>query len=71
VLRRDYSKAFTPNTCPRCDTQLKAWASLTEDEQTLAKSLPASADFPLNIRKKHRFCTRCWYEDDARNAHLA
>jgi len=62
VIRRDYSKGFTRGTCPRCDTPLKSWSDLTEDEQTLAKSLPASADFTLEARKKHRFCTRCWFE---------
>ncbi|HST53060.1 MAG TPA: hypothetical protein VLJ61_13700 [Pyrinomonadaceae bacterium] len=51
--------------CPRCgEGRLKAWYELSEDERELARRLPASADFALDERAaRHRFCTRCWYED--------
>jgi len=39
---------------------LKTWMELSEEQQMLAKRLPASAEFPAEQRKKHRFCTRCW-----------
>ncbi len=49
--------------CPRCLLPgLKTWAELTAEEQFLAVRLPASAEFTPEQRKKHRFCTRCWYE---------
>ena len=49
--------------CPRCTLPgMKTWDQLTEEEQFLALRLPASADFTPEERKKHRFCTRCWYE---------
>lgn len=41
---------------------MKRWPELTDDEKMLVKSLPLSADFNLTERKKHRFCTRCWFE---------
>jgi hypothetical protein len=41
---------------------MKTWDQLTEEEQFLALRLPASADFTPEERKKHRFCTRCWFE---------
>lgn len=49
--------------CPKCGRRgLKGWNDLTDDEHLLAERLPASADFTREQRKKHRFCTRCWYE---------
>ncbi len=49
--------------CPRCDLpSLKSWDELSEDDQFLAKRLPMSAEFSPTERKKHRFCTRCWFE---------
>lgn len=49
--------------CPRCMLPgMKTWDQLTEEEQFLALRLPASADFTPEERKKHRFCTRCWFE---------
>ena len=41
---------------------MKAWAELTEEQKLLAERLPMSAEYPFKERKKHRFCTRCWYE---------
>jgi hypothetical protein len=49
---------------------MHAWHELTDDEKLLAAKLPASADHNNEQRKKHRFCTRCWFEssDVSRNA---
>jgi len=50
--------------CPRCGSSaLKDWAELSSDDRLLAEKLPASADYSLAERKKHRFCTRCWFEE--------
>lgn len=40
-----------------------SWDELNEEEKFLAGKLPGSADFTAEERKKHRFCTRCWFED--------
>jgi hypothetical protein len=54
----------THDSCPKCDSlRLKTWDELTDEEQFLAERLPASAHFKTRERKKHRFCTRCWYEE--------
>jgi hypothetical protein len=50
--------------CPKCGhSRLKSWDDLNADQQFLAERLPASAEYTLDQRKKHRFCTRCWYEE--------
>ena len=55
------------DTCPRCYTRgLNRWDELTEEERMLAERLPASAEYMPEERKKHRICTRCWFEDDGR-----
>jgi len=41
---------------------MKSWPELTADEKLLADKLPLSAEYCLEKRKKHRFCTRCWFE---------
>lgn len=49
--------------CPKCGSHhLKAWHELTADEKFLAERLPLSAEYTAAERKKHRFCTRCWFE---------
>ena len=49
--------------CPKCHyAKMKAWEELSDEEQFLALRLPLSAEFSLDERKKHRFCTRCWFE---------
>jgi hypothetical protein len=54
----------TSAQCPRCGLQkLKHWPELTSDEKFLAERLPASAEYTIEERKKHHFCTRCWYEE--------
>jgi len=51
-------------TCPRCGSaKMKRWNDLAEEEQMLARKLPLSAEYPLGERKKHVFCTRCWFEE--------
>ncbi len=42
---------------------MKSWEEMAEEEQMLARKLPLSAEYPYSERKKHRFCTRCWFED--------
>jgi len=39
------------------------WSDLSDDEKLLAERLPTSAEYSREERKKHRFCTRCWYEE--------
>ena len=65
MVRGDYNKGSSSDRCPRCSSELKAWTDLTEHEQTLALSLGSLADHPPEQRKKHRFCTRCWFESQA------
>lgn len=49
--------------CPRCHSpKMKSWEELGEEEKMLAEKLPASAEFTLKQRKKHRFCVQCWFE---------
>ena len=52
--------------CPRCgEGTLRAWYELSEDEREVVTRLPASADFTLEERAaRHRWCTRCWHEED-------
>jgi hypothetical protein len=58
--------------CPGCDGSiLKTWDELDEDQKFLAERLPASAEYSPAERKKHRFCTRCWFEDTGRLEELA
>jgi ribosomal protein S27AE len=50
--------------CPKCGShRLKAWHDLTADEKFLAERLPLSTEYTAAERKKHRFCTRCWFEE--------
>ncbi len=49
--------------CLNCDgMRVKAWNDLSEEEKMLVERLPGSAEFTPAERKKHRFCTRCWFE---------
>jgi hypothetical protein len=51
-------------TCPRClSRKMKSWAELNDEEKMLVERLPLSADYTPAERKKHRFCTRCWFEE--------
>ena len=51
--------------CKRCDYgTLRPWDDMDDEQQEVALRLPASKDFSLDERKiRHRWCTRCWYED--------
>jgi len=51
--------------------KMKSWAELTADEQFLAERLPAWAEFSKEEREKHRFCTRCWFEQVDRKINYA
>jgi hypothetical protein len=42
---------------------MKTWAELDDEQKLLAEHLPASAEYEANERKRHRFCTRCWFEE--------
>jgi ribosomal protein S27AE len=53
--------------CPRCGKPgLKDWKDLDAEEKMAAARMPASSEFSVEERKKHRFCIRCWYEEFAR-----
>ena len=66
-------KGFGTSTlCPRCDSpKMKAWQELSDEEKYIVDRLPLFADVPAEQRKKHRFCTRCWYEETADSSDLA
>jgi len=50
--------------CPNCHSPaVEAWTELTGEEKFLVERLPGSADFTEEERRKHRFCTQCWFED--------
>jgi len=52
------------NRCPRCETRLRSWHELNEEERHVVSRLPAAGDYSLEERKlRHRWCTRCWFED--------
>jgi hypothetical protein len=53
--------------CPRCELgELRAWEALNDEDREVVKRLPASADYGLDERQaRHRWCTRCWYEETA------
>ncbi|HKP47351.1 MAG TPA: hypothetical protein VJT50_12195 [Pyrinomonadaceae bacterium] len=55
---------MSTNQCPRCGNQeLRPWQDLNDDERDVVRRLPASANFQKKEREaKHRWCTRCWYE---------
>ncbi|MEQ1922651.1 MAG: hypothetical protein ABL952_09085 [Pyrinomonadaceae bacterium] len=42
---------------------MKSWDALTEEQQMLARKLPLSAEYTHAVRKKHRFCIKCWFEE--------
>jgi hypothetical protein len=56
--------------CPRCDTgRLRGWSELNDEEREVVKRLPASTDYSIEERaERHRWCTRCWYEDAGHEA---
>jgi hypothetical protein len=51
--------------CPRCGgARLRTWDELTDEQKFLIERLPASAEYTIAERKKHRFCARCWFEEN-------
>jgi len=49
--------------CPRCGSNgFKLWTNLSDEELFAALRMPASAEFTESERRKHRICTRCWFE---------
>jgi hypothetical protein len=56
---------FREKICPKCHSpSMKNWKDLDPEQKMLAERLPASADYPKMQRKRHRFCTRCWFEEE-------
>jgi Zn-finger nucleic acid-binding protein len=71
VLKRKNKMGSFANKeiCPQCGgARLKRWDELTDEQKFLVERLPASAEYTKEERKKHRFCTRCWFEKDNRKA---
>ena len=63
----------TDKRCVRCDGgRMRGWNELNDEEREVVKRLPASADYPLESRTaRHRWCTRCWYEETSGSPTLA
>jgi len=59
--------------CPRCGVgSLVTWNELTGEEREIVKRLQASADYSFDERMaRHRWCTRCWYEETLGNSRQA
>jgi hypothetical protein len=50
--------------CPRCDApKMRSWDQLSDQEKYLVERLPFFDDTPFTQRKKHRYCTRCWFQE--------
>jgi hypothetical protein len=48
--------------CPKCDyKQLRTWDELSDEEKMAFKVQPTK--YPMEQRKRHRFCTRCLFEE--------
>ena len=56
--------------CPRCETErLRAWNELSEEEREVVRRLPAAGRYSAGERAaRHRWCRRCWYEEEAKGA---
>jgi len=53
----------TEKTCPKCHSRnFKPWADLDRDEKIAAEARPTK--YTHQQRKKHRICTRCWFEQN-------
>lgn len=49
--------------CPQCGSpKMKSWDELDDEQKFLVERLALSGDFPIAERKKHHFCTRCFFE---------
>ncbi len=51
--------------CPRCgEGLLRGWNELSEEEQTVTRSLEGAVDYSPGEREAtHRWCTNCWHEE--------
>ena len=57
-------KSFQEKICPRCAApKMKDWKDLTDEQKFLIERLPLNTDFTSEVRKKHRFCVRCFFEE--------
>lgn len=53
--------------CPRCDApRLKSWGELNDEEKDMIERLGIMRS-GREERKKHRYCTRCWFSSDSVN----
>lgn len=67
LQQSDDNEQFMNDKCPKCDDKkLKTWRELSEDEKMTVKVHPS--EYPLEERKRHRFCFRCWFEESDREA---
>lgn len=64
---------MTREQCPRCGTgRLRRFGELSDEEREVVKRLPGSADYSLAERQaRHRWCTKCWYEETSTSPTLA
>jgi hypothetical protein len=67
--RRLAGGIITVNTeryCFKCGEEtLRTWDELGDDERELVQRLPGSAAYSAEERKAmHRWCTRCWHEEN-------
>lgn len=54
---------LSQKSCPQCgSSKMKSWDELNNEQKILVERLALSGDFTLAERKKHRFCTRCFFE---------
>lgn len=54
---------YGERTCPKCHSGLlKNWDELSFDERFLTERLEKNTEFSKEERKKHLFCTKCWFE---------
>ena len=51
------------NRCPRCAGQLRTWNEMNDEERQVAIRLPAAEHAAEERKLRHRWCTRCWFED--------
>lgn len=55
---------LTQKICPQCSSpKMKSWEELNDEQKFLVERLALSGDFTPSERKKHRFCTRCFFEE--------
>jgi hypothetical protein len=50
---------------------MKSWEELSGVERFLAERSATGQNVPPERRKTHRFCTRCWYEDEGTEPRIA